>query len=200
MITCTVCQHSNIDGVMFCEKCGHELGSETEISDPVTPSLATEPAISVNLSIPDPLEGISKTTENIYTTTEDFSQPLVSPTNPSSKLINAKLTAKSAESPTQEFILDENPLIVGKFDPDTGQVEIDLLNFPNSDLISRNHSELSFDGKNWQVTDLNSTNGTWLKRGTDRPFKITQTETLSEGDRLSFANIVFTFSLIPEIS
>jgi pSer/pThr/pTyr-binding forkhead associated (FHA) protein len=154
----------------------------------------------VNLSITDPLQAISKTTENIYTTTEDFSQPLVSATNPSSKLIKAKLTAKSTESPPQEFILDENPLIVGKFDPDAGLVEIDLLNFPNSDLISRNHSELSFDGKNWQVTDLNSTNGTWLKRGTDRAFKITQTETLSEGDRLSFANIVFTFSLIPEIS
>jgi pSer/pThr/pTyr-binding forkhead associated (FHA) protein len=129
------------------------------------------------------------------------SEPFISPTNPSSNLVKAKLTAKATESPHKEFILDDNPLIVGKFDPDTGKVDINLINFPNSDLISRHHAELSFDGKNWQVTDLNTVNGTWLKRGTDRRFKkVIQTETLSEGDRLSFANILFTFSLIPEIS
>ena len=202
MITCSVCQHSNIDGVMFCEKCGHELGSELEnstspVSDPVFP----EP-LKIKPSEFDEFDDLQVAPENFDASDlQNSGLPFVNSPISTTELVKAKLTAKSSEASSKilEFILDESPLLIGKFDPDTGVVDIDLIRFPNAELISRNHAELSFDGKNWQVTDLDSANGTYIKRGTERAFKITQTETLIDGDRLYFANIVFTFSLAPEI-
>jgi FHA domain len=198
MITCSVCQHSNIDGVMFCEKCGHELGSELERVSPDSDPVFLEPPTKMPLEFGD----LETAPENFDASDlQDSGLPFVNSPISSTELVKAKLTAKSSEASgkSQEFMLDESPLLIGKFDPDTGVVDIDLIKFANAELISRNHAELSFDGENWQVTDLDSANGTYIKRGSERAFKITQTETLSDGDRLSFANIVFTFSLVPEI-
>ena len=191
MTTCTVCGYENADGVEFCGQCGNELSSQ-----PLVDNYPTSEPISVPVTI---------TPEAIEIEGTEVPPTLVPPIaiTPSisvsrSPILKAKLTAKAADSPIKEYILDETPLLVGKFDPDTEIVDIDLVRFPDAELISRNHAELSFDGSSWQVRDLNSTNGTYLKRGAERAFKITQPETVHEGDRLSFANIVFTFSILPE--
>ncbi len=192
MTTCTVCSYKNEDGVEFCLQCGNELSSQPLVDNHPSP----EP---INIPVTITPEAIEIEGTEVPPTLVPSIAITPSISLSGSPILKAKLTAKAADSPIKEFILDETPLLVGKFDPDAGIVDIDLVRFPDAELISRKHAELSFDGSDWQVRDLNSTNYTRLKRRVDREFnKITQPETLQDGDRLSFANIVFTFSLLPE--
>jgi len=42
--------------------------------------------------------------------------------------------------------------------------DIDLSNFPFSELVSRNHAQIRFDGKDYFIKDNNSTNGTYINK------------------------------------
>jgi pSer/pThr/pTyr-binding forkhead associated (FHA) protein len=52
--------------------------------------------------------------------------------------------------------------------------------------VSRNHAELTFDGKQWSVNDLGSANGTYVE---DK--LVEAPTTVSPGDRLRFGHIAF---------
>jgi pSer/pThr/pTyr-binding forkhead associated (FHA) protein len=96
---------------------------------------------------------------------------------------------------------DELPLIgqrlvVGRFDPETGPVDIDLSEAAESGHISRQHGELyrEADGT-WMVRDLGSTNGVFAKSGDAASFgpRITAPRPLKDGDELAFGNARFIF-------
>jgi pSer/pThr/pTyr-binding forkhead associated (FHA) protein len=86
-------------------------------------------------------------------------------------------------------------LVVGRFDPETGPVDIDLSESAESGHISRQHGELyrEADGS-WMVRDLGSTNGVFVKSG-DASFgpRITAPRALKDGDELAFGNARFIF-------
>jgi len=42
--------------------------------------------------------------------------------------------------------------------------DIDLSNFPYSELVSRNHAQIRFDGKDYFIQDTHSTNGTYINK------------------------------------
>jgi pSer/pThr/pTyr-binding forkhead associated (FHA) protein len=108
---------------------------------------------------------------------------------------NAKLIAKQPNYPTAEFILDPSNSIIGKFDPDTGPVDVDLASFPDEDLISRQHGRIYQEGGQWKIQDFGSTNGIFLKRIGDIKFsaRITSAEIISSGDEIAIAKIRFIF-------
>ena len=62
----------------------------------------------------------------------------------------------------------------------------------NDGSISRRHARLSFDGRDVQVEDLNSTNGTTVDGNSLAPF---QTCTLRHGSRLQLGNIELAISI-----
>jgi pSer/pThr/pTyr-binding forkhead associated (FHA) protein len=86
-------------------------------------------------------------------------------------------------------------LVVGRFDPETGPVDIDLSESAESGHISRQHGELSRepDGS-WTVRDLGSTNGVFVKSA-DASFgpRITAPRSLKDGDEVAFGNARFIF-------
>jgi diguanylate cyclase (GGDEF)-like protein len=57
----------------------------------------------------------------------------------------------------------------------------------SADSISRRHAEFSFDGRNFLVKDLGSTNGTFINETS------VECEVLHSGDRLRFGNQIYKF-------
>ena len=96
----------------------------------------------------------------------------------------------------EEFPLAAQRLAVGRFDPETGPVDIDLSAAVENAHISRQHGELyrEADGR-WFVRDLGSTNGVFVKAASDAAFgpRITAPRQLSDGDELAFGNARFVF-------
>ena len=94
---------------------------------------------------------------------------------------------------------DEIPLFgerltVGRFDPETGPVDVDLSELDTGGHVSRQHGELYREGDGWMVRDLGSTNGIFVK-GSGAPFgpRITAPRAISDGDEVAFGNVRFAF-------
>jgi pSer/pThr/pTyr-binding forkhead associated (FHA) protein len=87
-------------------------------------------------------------------------------------------------------------LVVGRFDPETGPVDVDLSESDELGHISRQHGELyrEADGS-WMVRDLGSTNGVFVKSGDAASFgpRITAPRPLQDGDEVAFGNARFVF-------
>jgi hypothetical protein len=96
----------------------------------------------------------------------------------------------------EEIPLLGERLVVGRFDPETGPVDIDLSSASEAQHISRQHGELyrEADGR-WFVRDLGSTNGVFVKGEQAASFgpRITAPQPLSGGDELAFGNARFVF-------
>lgn len=183
MIICDACGYENPGNVAFCEACGTEL---TFSPTPPTPS----PTSSTEDPFAAPVEPVSAPT---LPTPQPTAEVFPSPSAPVT-LGTAKLVAKASNAPSTEFILDSTNLI-GRFDPDTGPVEIDLEGFPGEDAISRNHAEIYQESGQWKIKDLGSTNGVFIKRAGQNRFgaRITLPEILTPGDEIAIAKIRFLF-------
>ena len=205
-IICPNCNYDkNPPGTEFCEACGSEIGAsaaypppQIEIPTPIPPPNQVSypdptpipPPTQVNYpnSIPDP-----RKTQPIY-------PPAPLPINPPSNNIftsTAKLICKQPGAPFSEFPLDSNNAIVGRFDPDSGPVDIDLERFPGEETISRNHAEIYQENGQWKVKDLGSTNGVFIKRSGQPRFgaRITLPESLNSGDEIAFGKLRFLFEI-----
>ena len=173
MITCSTCGYDqNPEDSEFCGACGSELQSITTTAPTVIQPEIPSP------QIPQP---------NYPTPTP------TAPTFPTTTAI-AKLIPKQPGSPVPEFILDSNA-IVGIFDPDMGPVDIDLETFFVGETVSRNHAEIYQQGGVWQVKDLGSTNGVFIKPVGQTSFgaRITTPETVNPGDEIAFGKVRFLF-------
>lgn len=109
----------------------------------------------------------------------------------------ARLLAVRYGAPTgDEIPLIGQRLVVGRFDPETGPVDIDLSESAESGHISRQHGELYREGDgSWMVRDLGSTNGVFVKGGDAASFgpRITAPRPLQDGDEVAFGNARFIF-------
>jgi pSer/pThr/pTyr-binding forkhead associated (FHA) protein len=96
----------------------------------------------------------------------------------------------------EEIPLLGERVVIGRFDPETGPVDIDLSSIPETQHISRQHGEMyrEADGR-WFIRDLGSTNGIFVKHSTDTSFgqRITQPQAIGNGDELAFGNARFVF-------
>ena len=189
-VTCPSCNYENPDQSEFCAACGSEISSPLEAFLPPTkvqkpaPTIysPSDDAIEIHPPIPQP------TYPNPTPAPIDVATPTISAGT-------ARLTPKQIGSFVPEFPLDGSNAIVGRFDPDSGPVDVDLEGFPGDDMISRNHAEIYHEGGQWKAKDLGSTNGVFIKRSGQARFgaRITVPETLNSGDEISFAKIRFLF-------
>jgi pSer/pThr/pTyr-binding forkhead associated (FHA) protein len=109
----------------------------------------------------------------------------------------AKLVAKQPGCPISEFVLDGSNAIIGKFDPDTGPVDIDLEGFPHEETISRQHGAIYREGGQWKIQDLGSVNGIFIKRSSEIKFsaRITSPTIINMEDEIAIAKIRFIFQI-----
>jgi pSer/pThr/pTyr-binding forkhead associated (FHA) protein len=186
-ITCPQCGHKeNPPSTQYCDICGYEFTSApVEQVPPSAPSqIEQTPPPSYPYYVETPATKIQVSEP----------QPNFNSSPPVASMNTARLINKQVGSPTSEFILEESN-IIGRFDPDSGPVEIDLDGFPGVDYISRNHAEIYREGGLWKIKDLGSENGVFVKRVNQSRFspRITTPEILNPGDEVAFGKIRFVF-------
>jgi hypothetical protein len=201
MPVCQVCQHDNPAGAEFCEECGAALTpaaapeslpaevdqapSTGDMPESVTPADSNTEPVPSDLGEPPaagtPLPAAGE---------ETASQP-VDGTAQRARLVAIRFGAPSGD----EIPLLGQRLVVGRFDPETGPVDIDLSSTAESGHISRQHAELYQEDGRWIVRDLGSTNGVFVKGSGDTSFgpRISAPRPLSEGDEVAFGNSRFVF-------
>lgn len=108
----------------------------------------------------------------------------------------AYLLVKRHGAVTSERVpLEGERLIVGRFDPSTGPVDIDVTDLPGAEHISRRHAEIYAEAGVWNVRDLGSTNGVFLKPAGEASYspRLQSPAELADGDELAFGNVIFVF-------
>ncbi len=214
---CVICGKENPAGVEYCEDCGAALAAANDLAAVVgDPAIAqgTEAAPTRAATPPTPMQEMfpALSTETVPPAeTPPAGAPPATPAPaplPSTDRLdslatvppmaaNPRLVAKRYGAiTTEEIPLQGERLVVGRFDPETGPVDIDLSNAPEAGQLSRHHAELyrESDGL-WYVKDLGSTNGVFLKRPDSSTFgpRLTTPTVLTPGDEVAFGNARFIF-------
>ena len=211
-VTCTTCNAENPVSAEFCEECGIELG-EADAGLDTSPALEAEPLIESPVA-PEPLETavpiepVAAASGQDDGGTSNLDEVLqgpetVAPVEPTpTDIPPASLTLISYGQSTDTVIpLKTSPLMLGKFDPAQGPIDIDLSNLPGNEYLSRRHGELFFDD-GWTVRDLGSTNGVFVRRSQDSNFlpRLQSPMKLEDGDEVAFGNLRFVFRLASDQS
>ncbi|NES08414.1 MAG: FHA domain-containing protein [Okeania sp. SIO2F4] len=212
-ITCNLCFYDrNADKNQFCEICGSEIRASTTLFEAQEKGIkdreaktflqSDEQQLNLNQNINNYPQKTPVST-NIPTSKTPIIEPgqkaNISPTNSTNPtLINgtvAKLISKQVGAPITEFIIDSNNAIIGKFDPNIGPVEIDLDGFYGDETVSSTHAEISFENNQWQIKDMGSTNGIYIKpTGKTRfGYRINKPEILNSGDEIAIGKIRLLF-------
>lgn len=216
MVACAICGKENPAGVEYCEDCGAALNATASAPAPalvdgapeqspggaVAPATTAPPASSLE-AVPDAiapamtvppessLEAMPDAMAPVAPLPADGDAATALPT------INPRLVVKRYGAVTPEEIpLQGDRLVVGRFDPESGPVDIDLSTAPEAAQLSRHHAELyrEADGR-WYVKDLGSTNGVFVKRPDSATFgpRLTTPSALTPGDEVAFGNARFIF-------
>ncbi len=212
-ITCNLCFYDrNADKNQFCEICGSEIRASTTLFEAQEKGIkdreaqtflqSDEQQLNLNQNINNYPQKTPVST-NIPTSKTPIIEPgqkaNISPTNYTNPtLINgtvAKLISKQVGAPITEFIIDSNNAIIGKFDPNIGPVEIDLDGFYGDETVSSTHAEIYFENNQWQIKDMGSTNGIYIKpTGKTRfGYRINKPEILNSGDEIAIGKIRLLF-------
>ena len=221
-ITCTTCNASNPAVAAFCEECGVELTAEATAAAPApeTPpppqpasgfldeepldeplaepdSDASAPGtvpIDPGISAPAPAPVVAEPWDG----DSDAAAPAAvldpAPAVPQG-VQSAQLVLVEFGSVTDTAIpLQNSPVIVGKFDPSQGPVDLDMSRFAGSEYLSRQHAELYFDD-GWMVRDLGSTNGVFIRKRGQAQFqpRLQSPAPLENEDVIAFGNVHFIF-------
>ncbi len=216
-ITCNLCFYDrNADKNQFCEICGSEIRASTTLFEAQEKGIKDLEAKTFIQSDEQELNLTQNINKNIkkyplktpVSTNISTSQaPIIdsdkkaniSPTNSTNPtIINgtvAKLISKQVGAPITEFIIDSKNAIIGKFDPDIGPVEIDLDGFYGDETVSSTHAEIYFENNQWQIKDMGSTNGIYIKpRGKTRfGYRMNKPEILNSGDEIAIGKIRLLF-------
>jgi FHA domain/zinc-ribbon domain len=106
----------------------------------------------------------------------------------------ARLVPRGAAT-GESFTLNSDQMVVGRFDPSAGPVDIDLAGHPGENYISRRHAELYVQNDVWFVRDLGSTNGVYVKKAGQGQYspRLTEPAALGDGDEVAFGNVKFVF-------
>lgn len=222
MITCPICQHENPEGAEYCENCGAALSAApSPTADVSTPTAAPAPDVlpddgsipsgqpAPEVAPPPGPESTSEPATGMQTAPLTGDEPVQSSAPPAAPAAapspattstgqNPRLVAVRHGAPTgQEFPLFGNRLVIGRFDPETGPVDIDLSDTPEAVQISRRHAEIFREGDGWRVRDLGSTNGVFVKSPDSATFgpRIAEPRPLTSGDEVAFGNARFIFQM-----
>ncbi len=213
MVACTICGKENPTGAEYCEDCGAALTAVVPTATGTAPVQAQDTAPSSGSAVPvtPPDDPAITSPDAPAAATGSGSAP--APAHEGDTIPPSTLEGTATSVPTQvvnprlapkrygaigaeEIPLQGDRLVVGRFDPETGPVDIDLSGTPEAVQLSRHHAELyrEADG-GWYVKDLGSTNGVFLKRPGSSTFgpRLTTPTAMQPGDEVAFGNARFVF-------
>ena len=115
-------------------------------------------------------------------------------TGPTNEESNATpvLVVKRNGVETSEVFPVVSPCTIGRFDPTVGPVDVDLGPLPEAIYVSRKHAKLTRADGVWTITDLGSSNGTWILRD---DFEKVESSEITDGTDIALGNAKFVFKL-----
>jgi pSer/pThr/pTyr-binding forkhead associated (FHA) protein len=116
------------------------------------------------------------------------------PAVPSTTGGGAKLILKRGGAPTGDVFSIGASATVGRFDPESGPVDVDMAQLPEAVYISRHHAEINLRDGQWMVKDLGSRNGTFVKNAAGFT-RVTGETPVTNGDEIAFGNARFEFQI-----
>lgn len=107
----------------------------------------------------------------------------------------ASLTLRRAGALTNETFALGDRVTIGRFDVETGPVDVDMGLMPEGAYLSRHHAEMWRDTSGrWFVKDLGSQNGTFVRPASSTQFqRVAEGQAVSDGDEIAFGNARFEF-------
>jgi len=169
---------------MQCPVCGAQISDDAKVCPDCGTEIEAQPEEAPAASEPAPVASQA---------------PAEAPAAPSppQPAVGARLLVKRGGRLTgEEFPLGDR-VVVGRFDVETGPVDLDLSTLPEAPYLSRRHAEIYQDTSGqWFVKDLGSSNGTYLwTSGSGQPQKLPpdQPTTINDGDEIAFGNARFVF-------
>jgi len=204
--TCSSCGYQNVAGEMFCQNCGVQLApvASAPPPPPVPISLQQGPAIPGQLLDRCPSCGYRNSPDDVFcqncgarlTTAAAAPHGLPpQPAEPATVEDRHKLVIKFVVSASQAAILldmDRNEWLIGRSDPVRGV-------FPEVDLgphggdksgVSRRHARLVTQAGQCLISDLNSTNFTFLNGEKLQPGELYP---LKHGDEIRFGILALEY-------
>ena len=182
------------------EDVGEDAGEDAETpadSEPVSDNAAVEAAPDATTGSPPSGSAVPVAAPDTGSTASDTVSDRASDrASDAAPAPPAKLFAKRHGALGGEpVVLAGERLVVGRFDPSSGPVDIDVSSMAGAEHISRRHAELYQAAGRWQVRDLGSTNGVFLKRAGEASYgpRLQEPAALADGDELAFGNLVFVF-------
>jgi hypothetical protein len=219
MIRCAECDVENMDGVEYCDGCGHKLeaaadGAEaapaateeapvdeaaaTEVRDSVdeTPAAAEAVQEVPEAAVPEAAEE-APAVEPIVEEPAPVSAPAPEPAAPTVAAAaagqTAKLTVMRGGTIGKEFPLQAGDNLIGRWDPDSGSFpEVDLETDDTEARISRKHALIKF-GDTITIEDIGSLNGTFVNRG--QRLEPGSPATLKDGDEIIIGKTFFKVAI-----
>jgi len=221
MIVCPHCKTEQMNGTMFCSECGWDLqtaapnGREFDLGElfstpiPPLPVLPPPPTPITRRSATSPKKPIPevKVSNTALPTTPD--QPAYTPSPVPANNTPVKAVSQQRWQPALSFMvlntgrLVECPkiekVIIGRSDPTlTDLPDIDLNPDKATELgVSRRHASINFRGEQVFLSDLGSTNRTFINR---KPLKRGQPYELHNGDEIRLGNIILKVIFSEELS
>lgn len=186
MYICPICGHKEAEEKP-CPVCG-VLMVEAEVS-PETATIAVE--------IVEDLEEDAGFDEDLALpiSREYKPRPESPPSQPSTAPLEEKpstavgtqwvLVVKHKKEVLQEIPLKDE-LVVGRFSPSTGPVDVDLSEFPGAEFVSRRHMRIFVQNGTVFVEDLGSTNGVYVNK-----VRITEPTPVGHEDRIRVGVLFF---------
>ena len=219
MIRCAECDVENMDGVEYCDGCGHKLEAAADGAEaapaateeaPVDEAAATEVRDSVD-ETPAAAEAVQEVPEAaeeapavepiveepIVEEPAPVSAPAPEPAAPTVAAAaagqTAKLTVMRGGTIGKEFPLQAGDNLIGRWDPDSGSFpEVDLETDDTEARISRKHALIKF-GDTITIEDIGSLNGTFVNRG--QRLEPGSPTTLKDGDEIIIGKTFFKVAI-----
>lgn len=114
---------------------------------------------------------------------EATAEPVPAPAGP-------HLVVKRSGAETDTVFPITSGAIIGRFDPAVGPIDVDLASLPEGVYVSRKHAKLTEEDGTWKITDLGSSNGTFVLRG---DFERVEEAELEDGAEFALGNARFVF-------
>ena len=211
MKTCLTCGASVADDAEVCPDCGMEFESAPAASVPqIAPASNSGDSAGYNVDFGNEFGDNSATPVDVDASNFEFSgseptvvldksEPVATPAPAAATATDtAHITLRRGGALTNETFRFASGAVVGRFDPDSGPVDVDLAPLPEASYVSRHHAEFRRDGGNnkWFIRDMGSSNGTfWRAHGAGAFSRLSGEQELNAGDEISLGNARFEFGV-----
>lgn len=103
--------------------------------------------------------------------------------------IRARLFPKVDGQPGTFGVEFSSDVVLGRFDPDVGVVDVDLSGVPEAASIDPRHARLTIEDEQWYIEDLSSKHGVFINGGE----RIDEKLPVSDGDEVTLGKAHFVF-------